>query len=258
MGTKSCCPLSAGEDERDGVFLPWFAGVDIGYPAVSPLKSALDRFEAVLVDEAYGERVNLRIKLPREHADALRETVAALTDVAARVAVPELTEATGSIEPWARVSPGTKIMGRTEQVRVRAGDRVGRGDVLARLEKRDLEAAVELARASVSMAEARLELARAYAQAGELAQARELYRGNIDETVRAIQPGNPEVRHHLHELACIAALVGEEASALQWLGRAVDEGLEPDLLDDPALSNLQGNPRFKAMLAEARAGATDR
>jgi len=59
--------------------------VEIGYPAVSPLKNALGRFEAVVVDEDYGTRVSLRIRLPEEHARAFRETIAALTDGAGRV-----------------------------------------------------------------------------------------------------------------------------------------------------------------------------
>lgn len=59
--------------------------IEIGYPAVSPLKNALGRFEAVVVEEAYGARVNLRIRLPREHVHACREAVAALTDGVGRV-----------------------------------------------------------------------------------------------------------------------------------------------------------------------------
>jgi uncharacterized YigZ family protein len=54
--------------------------IAIGYPAVAPLKNALGRFEAIVVEESYGSRVDLRIRLPREHADAFREAVAALTD----------------------------------------------------------------------------------------------------------------------------------------------------------------------------------
>jgi uncharacterized YigZ family protein len=54
--------------------------VEIGYPAVSPLKNALGRFEAVVVSEDYGTRVSLRIQLPEEHAQAFRAAIAALTD----------------------------------------------------------------------------------------------------------------------------------------------------------------------------------
>ncbi len=66
-------------------------------------------------------------------------------------------EATGSVEPWRRVSPGTKLLGRVDEVTVRLGDRVRRGQPLARLEKRDLEAAVRQAEAAVAMAETNLE-----------------------------------------------------------------------------------------------------
>jgi uncharacterized YigZ family protein len=54
--------------------------VGIGYPAITPLKNVLGRFEAVVIEESYGSRVDLRIRLPREHIRAFRETVAALTD----------------------------------------------------------------------------------------------------------------------------------------------------------------------------------
>ncbi|MEJ2085355.1 MAG: efflux RND transporter periplasmic adaptor subunit [Acidobacteriota bacterium] len=64
--------------------------------------------------------------------------------------------ASGTVEPWQRVSPGTKIMGRISQVNVDIGDRVEKGQLLARLEDADLRAAVEQARAAIAIAEARL------------------------------------------------------------------------------------------------------
>ena len=90
-----------------------------------------------------------------------RASVVTETRVAALAEVPRAVQATGSIRPWARVSPGTKILGRVEEVTVREADRVRRGQVLVRLERRDLEAAVEQARAAVAMAEAELDRARA-------------------------------------------------------------------------------------------------
>ena len=78
------------------------------------------------------------------------------TAVAALEQVPVVVEATGSVEPWKRVSPGTKIMGRVDEVLVDEGDRVHRGQVLARLERRDLDAAVRQAEAAVAMAKANL------------------------------------------------------------------------------------------------------
>jgi RND family efflux transporter MFP subunit len=86
-----------------------------------------------------------------------RATVVTETRVAALDEVPRAVHTTGSIRPWARVSPGTKILGRVEEFTVREGDRVRRGQVLVRLERRDLEAAVEQARAAIAMAEAELD-----------------------------------------------------------------------------------------------------
>jgi RND family efflux transporter MFP subunit len=90
-----------------------------------------------------------------------RTAVAVDTRVAATKPVAVVTEATGSVEPWVRVSPGTKILGRIDQFLVREGDRVLPGQVLVRLEKGDLEAAVAQARAAIAVAEANLENARA-------------------------------------------------------------------------------------------------
>jgi len=95
-----------------------------------------------------------------EHAAApLPATAAVPVDVVMLepVSVADGSEFTGTVEPWTRSSPGTKILGRVDRVAVREGDRVGRGDVLAMLERRDLDAAVAQARAAVSMAQAQLD-----------------------------------------------------------------------------------------------------
>ena len=90
-----------------------------------------------------------------------RTAVAVETQVAAMRPIAVVSEATGSVEPWIRVSPGTKILGRIDQFLVREGDRVRAGQVLVRLEKGDLEAAVAQARAAIAMSEANLDNARA-------------------------------------------------------------------------------------------------
>jgi uncharacterized YigZ family protein len=63
------------------------ASLEIDYPAVGPLKNALSRFEAVVLEEAYGARVALRIRLPREHLDEFRKAVAGMTDGGAEIEV---------------------------------------------------------------------------------------------------------------------------------------------------------------------------
>jgi RND family efflux transporter MFP subunit len=92
---------------------------------------------------------------------ATRQPVVVETVIAELTDVPLVSTATGSAEPWRRVSPGTKLLGRVQEVMVRAGDWVREGQLLATLESRDLEAAVAQARASVTMAEANFENAQA-------------------------------------------------------------------------------------------------
>jgi RND family efflux transporter MFP subunit len=89
-------------------------------------------------------------------------TVQAAVAVAAPETVPSMFEVTGSAEPWRRVAPGTKLMGRIAEVPVREGDRVRKGQLLARLDARDLQAAVDQARAALAMAEASHENARVH------------------------------------------------------------------------------------------------
>ncbi len=78
--------------------------------------------------------------------------------------IPVSSRASGSVEPLRRVNPGTKILGRIEQVLVREGDRVDPGQLLARLESRDLEAARAQAAAALDRATAELANARVHDQ----------------------------------------------------------------------------------------------
>jgi len=87
--------------------------------------------------------------------------VAVELKTAAYETIPETTRASGSVEPMRSVSPGTKILGRVDEVLVREGDRVQKDALLARLESRDLEAAVRQAQAAVRMADANRENAKA-------------------------------------------------------------------------------------------------
>lgn len=85
-----------------------------------------------------------------------------VTAPAERLASPHFVVATADLEPARRVATGTKLLGRVAEVPVAAGDAVRRGDVLVRLESRDLTAAVAQASAAVAMAEAELTNAAAH------------------------------------------------------------------------------------------------
>jgi HlyD family secretion protein len=78
--------------------------------------------------------------------------------------------ATGTIKAMvgAEVKVGSRIPGRVEELAVQVGDRVKAGQIIARLEQDDLRAAVELARANLANAEAKLATVRNGARVQEI------------------------------------------------------------------------------------------
>lgn len=78
--------------------------------------------------------------------------------------------AVGSAESFARATLGTKLLGRVADVRVKEGDTVRKGDLLVRIEDRDLAAKRQQALSAVSEAKAVFENAR-----GNAVRIRNLY-----------------------------------------------------------------------------------
>lgn len=138
-----------------------------------------------------------------------RASVVTETRVAALTEVPHAVQATGSVRPWARVSPGTKILGRVEEVTVREGDRVSRGQMLVRLERRDLEAAVEQARAAVAMAEAELDRAGAQHDRMRSLQARgSVTDKNLEDAVAGFRVAEAALRQARANLSAAEVTLG--------------------------------------------------
>ena len=91
-----------------------------------------------------------------------RERPAAAPEQEARSAIVErgtmlvAISASGSIEPQARVGLAFELPGRVAEVPVEVGDKVEAGDVLARLDTRQLTLQVQQAQAALTLAEAQL------------------------------------------------------------------------------------------------------
>jgi RND family efflux transporter MFP subunit len=75
------------------------------------------------------------------------------TVAAAEQAWPDVYEATGTVRARTAVAIASKVMGYVAEVQVQVGDRVREGQLLVRLDTRDLDAAVR--RTDAGMAEAR-------------------------------------------------------------------------------------------------------
>jgi RND family efflux transporter MFP subunit len=69
-------------------------------------------------------------------------------------ALPTVIEAAGIAEPLRRAALSTKLTGTVTEVLVQEGERVGRGQLLARIDARDVQARAAAARAGVAGAEA--------------------------------------------------------------------------------------------------------
>jgi HlyD family secretion protein len=99
----------------------------------------------------YGLRVRQTLSAPEIET----VTVAVSRDVEPSAGTPILT-ASGYVVARRQAVVSAKIQGRLEELRVEEGSEVRKGDILARLESFDFEAAVNRARATVQRAEADL------------------------------------------------------------------------------------------------------
>jgi HlyD family secretion protein len=111
-------------------------------------------------------------RIVQRRPDGELDDLVALT-VAAEVA--DLTvqiEATGEVQPIERVNLSPKTQGRLEQIFVEQGDRVTQGQIIATMERRELEAQADQARARLDRTRASLAELETGTRREELAQAR--------------------------------------------------------------------------------------
>jgi len=138
--------------------------------------------------------------------------------------------ATGAVKPQvgAQVRVGARVSGKVEKLRANIGDSVRKGQVIAELEKADLQATVGQRQAELNLAEAKLaalesllprEVDKAEAELGQrqatlaLAQ-QDMTRGDSLLPVRAIAQGDyDQARERLH-VGRAAVTVGEKALEL--------------------------------------------
>ena len=82
------------------------------------------------------------------------EPVAVRTEAVRLEQVPVTVSAVGTTEPYARATPGTRLLGRVVQVEVSEGQPVEEGTVLGRIENRDLDAQRQQAQSALEEAQA--------------------------------------------------------------------------------------------------------
>ena len=165
--------------------------------------------------------------------------VAVTTRAAAYRQMSEPVRATAAVEPSRRVMPGTKILGRVDAVPVAEGQRVKAGQVLARLERRDLQAAVDQAKAAVTAAEAQLENARAqHARMVELQARGSATTKNLEDATTGFRMAQAGVEQAKANLAAAQVNLGYARVTSPLDGWLVSKGIEAGDMVSP------GRPLF--------------
>lgn len=135
-------------------------------------------------------------------------TVVTVATAAYREVASEVV-ATGTVEPSRRATPGTKILGRVDQAPVVEGEAVAAGQLLARLESRDLQASARQAEAVVAGAEAQLENARAqHARMTELHARGSATAKNLEDATSAWRTAEAGVEQARASLAAARVVLG--------------------------------------------------
>lgn len=150
---------------------------------------------------------------------------------------PTMLAASGVAEPYAEATLSTKLMGTVLEVRVREGDAVGAGDVLVRIDARDLEAKAAQASAGLAQAEAALREARAHVE-----RMRALY---AEEAAPKAQLDAAEAGFARAEAAVLAARAGgDELDAVRTYAnvRAPFRGIVTGRFVDPGAFAAPGAP----------------
>jgi HlyD family secretion protein len=168
------------------------------------------------------------------------------TAIAALSDLENLVTASGTLVPAKRANLGFKIPGQVVQVSVQAGDAVKRGDVLARLDAAELDAAVAQAKSAVALAQANLDQLKAGASREDIAAAE----ANLN-TARA-QLAKVRAGASAEDIAIAKAGLDRAASALKDAQTEYDK-----VKDDPAIGMYPQSAALQAAteqyrIAEAR------
>ena len=150
------------------------------------------------------------------------------TDVVHEVTKDYIEEAIGTLKAASRTVVSAKVLARIEEISVTAGDQVNAGDLLVRLDSRDLEARLTQAEQSLLAATAtHREAETSHARDRRLVQQRAISAAEFDQSVRQLRVAHAEEQR-------ARAAVNEAKTMLSFAtigapknGRVVDRLAEP-------------------------------
>lgn len=228
----------------------------------------------------------------RHEASSPRQAAAAPVTVqtiaAATVRWPDTFEATGTVRPRTSAMIAARVMGYVREVRVQAGDRVAAGQLLVRVEAKDIEASHRQALAALAeaksagpevasairSAEAQVELARTtLKRMQDLLDKRSVSQQEFDEAAARVrvaeaaregamarqQQVGERVRQAEQAVASAAVMLGYADLTAPFAGRVSARKADPGALATPGQPLLEleqeGGWRLEAAIEETRLGA---
>jgi len=159
---------------------------------------------------------------------------------AVRVTAPAFERASGTVAAERRATVSSRILARIVAVRVHAGDTVARGDVLVRLDSRDLRARVEEAKQALDAARARRDLARAEkARYEKLFRRRVVAKQRLDAVLAEADTAEAELARRRQALNEAKTALSYAVIRAPVAGRVVDRLAEPGELAVPGTPLLR-------------------
>lgn len=214
----------------------------------------------VWLSGGFEERVSPGVAEIAHRAEGENQATAVVEELVA----PTVEWASGEIASASHTTVASRVLARIEEVRVRAGSSVSEGDVLVRLDARDLVARVDEAREAQRAAEARLELAET-----EQARTQELFRkdaapkSRLDQSTSGLRAARADLAGRKDALrqATTGASFAEIRAPVS--GRVVDRLAEPGdtavpgrpllRIYDPALLRVEA-PVRESLAVQLRVG----
>jgi len=189
-----------------------------------------------------------------------REVVPASARVGVVEAVtgPLFEQASGTVSSAHHTTISSSILARIEEIPVRAGSVVARGDLVVRLDSRDLGARLKVAREGVTSAQAALALARSEQQriAG-LYESKVASRQQLDHAVAALQVAQSDLDRAEQQVADAQVGLSHGEIRSPVAGRVVDRLAEPGDTAAPGAPLLRiydpGAMRLEAPVRESLA-----
>lgn len=156
------------------------------------------------------------------------------------VVEPALEWASGEVASARQIAVSSRVLARIDEVRVRAGSSVEQGDVLVRLDARDVKARVGEMQQALRSAQARLELARR-----QHARAQELFRSGVASS-RQLDEATSELHAAEADVAGRKQALEEARAGLSFTEiRAPSGGRVVDRLAEPGDTAVPGRPLLR-------------